>query len=91
MSLRLALHGIEALNTAIHELGHFIANLDHVHDRLNFMATGSIPKAQRTIKSQREDYAGKKLFTNDQRQLLIEQLKEGKWLGDFTVKGAGFQ
>jgi hypothetical protein len=72
-------------NTSIHELGHFIANLEHVNDSTNFMNTGGPPKQERTMASQREFWAGKKMFTANQKKRLIKQLKEEKWLGDLDI------
>jgi hypothetical protein len=73
-------------NCALHELGHFIANLDHSADRSNYMVTGSIPVEERTIRSQRHDWAGQKSFTPAQRIQLVAQIRTGVWLGDFTVE-----
>lgn len=73
-------------NTAIHELGHFIANEDHSADSRNYMMTGSPPVAQRSVQSQREHWAGQKSFTSTQRTRLIAQIRAGEWLGDFTVE-----
>jgi hypothetical protein len=72
-------------NTGIHELGHFIANLDHVNDSLNFMSTIGPPKEKRTLAVQREFWAGKKIFTDDQKKKLVKQIKEEKWLGDMDI------
>jgi hypothetical protein len=69
-------------NTVIHELGHFIADLSDVSDMSNYMGTFGPPKAKRTMATQREAWAGKKMFTDDQKQKLVKQLKEGIWLGD---------
>jgi hypothetical protein len=73
-------------NTALHELGHFIGNLDHSADRSNYMVTGSMPTEQRTIGSQRDDWAGQKSFTPVERVRLVAQIRAGVWLGDFTVE-----
>ena len=72
-------------NTAIHELGHFIADLDHVTDSTNFMSTMGPPKETRTLKTQREFWAGSQMFTTEQKKRLVKQIKEGNWLGDMTV------
>lgn len=72
-------------STAIHELGHFIANLDHSNDSTNFMSTMGPPKEKRTMATQRDFWAGKKVFTADQKQKLVKQLREEKWLGDMQV------
>jgi hypothetical protein len=72
-------------NTAIHELAHFIANLEHVDDSANFMSIMGPPVNQRTMAVQREFWAGKKMFLPAQRTRLIEQLKKGEWLGGMTT------
>jgi hypothetical protein len=72
-------------NTAIHELGHFIADLEHVNDSMNFMSTMGPPKETRTLKSQREFWAGHPMFTTDQTKRLVKQIKEETWLGDMTM------
>src|SRR5208283_2445755 len=40
-------------NTAMHELGHFIADLDHSSDMQNYMMTMGIPRDKRTLSTQR--------------------------------------
>lgn len=74
-------------NTAMHELGHFIANLDHVNGSGNFMTISGPPKDKRTMATQREFWAGKMVFSQEQKQRLIEQLKKKEWLGDLQIKG----
>jgi hypothetical protein len=66
-------------------LGHFIADLEHVNDSTNFMSTMGPPKEKRTLQSQREFWAGKQRFTDDQKKRLVKQLKEEKWLGDLEM------
>jgi hypothetical protein len=73
-------------NTAMHELGHFIADLDHTSDLGNYMFTWGIPKAQRNLQTQRQAWAGVKTFTGDQRAKIIQQLKAKQWLGDMSVE-----
>jgi hypothetical protein len=73
-------------STAIHELGHFIASLDHVNDAANFMSTMGPPKDQRTMASQREFWAGRKTFLESQRKKLVEQLRKEEWLGDMQIQ-----
>jgi len=72
-------------NSAIHELGHFIADLDHSPDMTNYMMTGGIPKDQRTLRSQRQTWAAHQSFNPEQRKKLMTQLKKREWLGDFQV------
>jgi hypothetical protein len=73
-------------NTALHELGHFIADLDHTAEIGNYMFTWGIPPAQRTLQSQRHAWAGQKTFTADQRAKIVRQLKAREWLGDMSVE-----
>jgi hypothetical protein len=74
-------------NTGLHELGHFIANLEHTTDPTNIMSDGfSKPKlAERNIKTQREFWATPQTFNGDQKKRLVTQLKTGVWLGGMTV------
>ena len=74
-------------NTAIHELGHFIADLKDTTNTGTFMSTGDLPVAQRTRASQRQHWAGKQVFKDDEKRKIIHQLKTGEWLGDFQVNG----
>jgi hypothetical protein len=78
--------GRAVANTAMHELGHFIANLDHSADTSNYMMTGSMPTAQRTLTSQRKHWAGRQSFSSGQRARLVAQLQACRWLGDFEVE-----
>lgn len=73
--------------TGLHELGHFIAQLDHFEDPMNIMNTGkSQPKLEdRTLKSQREFWAANSTFNDDQKKKLIAQLAAGVWLGGMTI------
>jgi hypothetical protein len=72
--------------TGLHELGHFIAKLDHFEDPHNIMCTGqSKPnKEDRTMKSQRDFWAGNTTFNDDQKTKLVAQLTKGEWLGDLS-------
>ena len=74
-------------NTALHELGHFTADLDHTGTPDNYMFTGGIPKEQRNLRSQRQTRAGVKSFTPDQRAKIVKQLKLKQWLGDMVIEG----
>jgi hypothetical protein len=73
-------------NTAMHELGHFIADLEHSTDPKNYMITGSLAPEQRNIRSVREFFAGQQSFTPEQRQKLVVQLRSEEWLGDITFE-----
>ena len=72
-------------NTGIHELGHFIANLEHVNDSMNFMSTMGPPQEGRTIATQREFWAGRKTFTPAQKERLIARFKDEQWQGGMVV------
>ncbi|AHG93257.1 hypothetical protein J421_5722 (plasmid) [Gemmatirosa kalamazoonensis] len=67
-------------NTGMHELGHFVAALPHVHDPNNYMVTGNPPVDMRTRRGRRAFFAGSKRFTSEQRGRLVEQLRSGTWL-----------
>ena len=73
-------------NTALHELGHFIADLDDTSAPANYMFTLGIPKEQRNLRTQRQTWAGVKSFTTDQRAKIVQQLKLKQWLGDVTIQ-----
>ena len=72
-------------NTGLHELGHFIANLEHTTDPTNIMCDGSPPLAERNIKTQRKFWGTPWIFNDDQKKRLVAQLKTGVWLGGMTV------
>jgi hypothetical protein len=76
-------------NTAMHELGHFIADLEHVKGSGNFMTIMGPDIDKRTMATQREFWAGKMVFSEDQKRKLVEQLKKKEWKGDsgFTIQG----
>jgi hypothetical protein len=73
--------GSALANVAIHELGHCVAQLKHVSDDTNYMRTGGLPVEKRNMASSREYWAGKKMFSSDQKERLIAQFKEENWLG----------
>jgi hypothetical protein len=70
-------------NTAIHELGHFIAFLDDSHDHSNYMITGGISKNERTRSNQRELFAGHKSFNAQQKVQIVAQFNTKVWLGEY--------
>jgi hypothetical protein len=74
-------------NTALHELGHFIANLQHTREPMNIMFDGPdpFPVAERTIKNQREFWGTPWTFNDDQKRRLVMQLTIGVWLGGMTT------
>ena len=53
-------------NTAIHELGHIIANLPHSPDRFNFMTNEDLPDELRNRENLRRFYAARLHFDDDQ-------------------------
>jgi len=70
-------------NTSLHELGHFIAGLEHVSDPGNYMATFG-PKI-RTMKTQRSFWAGHKSWFPDQEDQLVEHLRTGLYVDPLQV------
>jgi hypothetical protein len=73
-------------NTAMHELGHFIADLDHSGDPSNYMIDGGMPPELKTLRSQREWFAGQQSFTAEQRERLVAQIRAEVWQGDITFE-----
>jgi len=73
--------------TALHELGHIIAALDHFEDPMNIMNTGaSRPKvADRTLRKEREFWAANSTFNDDQKKKLIEHFKSGVWTNTMST------
>lgn len=70
-------------NTAIHELGHFIAFFDESSDHSNYMTTGGLPKNVRTRSNQRELFAGHKSFNAEQKAQIVAQFRIKVWLGEY--------
>ncbi|MBZ5625242.1 MAG: hypothetical protein LAQ69_42055 [Acidobacteriia bacterium] len=77
-----ALLGRALANCAIHELGHFIADLYHTSQTQNYMQTWGPPVNKRTLRTQREFWGGHQSFNAEQRQRLVTQLKKREWSGD---------
>lgn len=73
-------------NSALHELGHFVANLEDCRDLTNYMTTIGPNTSQRTMKSMRDWLAGPQSFTSDQHGKMVTQLRKAEWLGDFRVQ-----
>jgi hypothetical protein len=67
------------VNTAIHELGHFVANLDHSEDLRNYMTTAGPGKSHSTMSSMRSWLAGPMTFTHAQKQKMIMHLGKGEY------------
>ena len=74
-------------NTALHEIGHLVANFDDNRISGNFMSTLGPPKDKRTVKTQRAFWASKMSWTKKQEEALIKNIKLGKKAFDdeFTV------
>jgi hypothetical protein len=72
-------------NTSLHELGHFIAGLEHASDLGNYMATGGLQVRERTMKSQRSFWAGPKSWFPDQEDRLVEHLRTGRYVDPLEV------
>jgi hypothetical protein len=73
-------------NTALHELGHFIADLDHSQDLTNFMTTVGPTGKDRNFEAVRDWYAGPKTWTKEQHDRLVEKLKSGVYCDPIQFK-----
>jgi hypothetical protein len=72
-------------NTAVHELGHMMAQLDHTSFRGNFMYSGNLPRNMRTLESMRRHWAGHKSFSSDQSCRLIEAIRTNSFTGGMQI------
>ena len=74
-------------NTAVHELGHMIADLDHVDDPKNYMCWKAvlIPVSMRNRKNVRQAIGGPKYFIQSQIERLVEAIRSGKYADTFSV------
>lgn len=69
-------------NTAVHELGHRLASLEHTSDAANFMFDDPGPgKATLTREQLRQRLAGKKTWDDQQRGALTEAIGTGYYSG----------
>jgi hypothetical protein len=74
-------------NTAVHELGHYIALLEDVRIKdgpSNFMVSGDLQGNQRTLKGTRKFFAGHQSFSESQKEALVTQIRKGEWLGELA-------
>jgi len=77
-------------NTAVHELGHMIATLEHTNDPDNYMLSvgrtgANLPRERRNRTSMRFHWAGTKSFTSDQADRLVGAIRTGQYLGGMRV------
>jgi hypothetical protein len=78
-------------NTAVHELGHMIAKLEHTEDPNNFMySVGSLganlPRERRTRAAMRRHWARRLSFTDDQAKRLVCAMQTGYFAGGMRSK-----
>lgn len=78
-------------NTAMHEMGHRLASLDHALDPGNFLYSApgigsNLPPAQRSRENLRKHFGGKKRFNDDQRKALIQAIASGYYSGGERIK-----
>ncbi|HEY9206912.1 MAG TPA: DUF4157 domain-containing protein [Candidatus Methanoperedens sp.] len=73
-------------NTAVHELGHIMSQLDHVSSRDNFMATGNLPRNMRTQQNMRRYWAGRKTFSSDQITRLVQAIRNNQFTGGMQLR-----
>jgi hypothetical protein len=72
-------------NTAVHELGHIMAQLEHTPVRSNFMYSGNLPQGMRTMQSMRQHWAGQKSLSSDQNHRLVEAIRTNQFSGGMEV------
>jgi hypothetical protein len=78
-------------NTAVHEIGHRLASLDHVPDPSNFLYAvpgigANLPPGQRSRESLRKHFGGKKSFNEEQRKALMLAIGSGYYSGGERIK-----
>lgn len=78
-------------NTAVHEIAHTLASLDHVPDTSNFLyglpGTGAnLPPAQRTRETLRKHFGGRKTFNEEQRKALVDAIASGYYSGGERIR-----
>ncbi len=73
-------------NTALHEIGHMLAQLEHSPDPRDFMITGSPPRERRTRRYMREFFGGEKRFSDKDKPALICALRTGHYRGGMRVR-----
>ena len=74
-------------NTVLHEIGHLISYFDDNRVTGNFMSTVGPKRENRTLKTQREFFAGTMKWTAEQKKSLVANIKAGKkaFEDEFTV------
>ena len=80
-------------HTALHELGHILAKLEHTDDRTNYMFTtaesgSGLPKWERTRERLRRHYGDPQSFSEDQIKRMVCALRSGHYAGGMRVKSA---
>jgi hypothetical protein len=66
-------------NAAMHELGHFVANLEHSDDLTNYMTDAGPGKSHSTMRSMRKWLAGPLSFTPAQKEQMILHLEKSEY------------
>jgi hypothetical protein len=69
-------------NTTLHELGHFIADLEDNRIPGNFMSTLGPKNSERTLQTMRKYFGARLQWTKDQHTKLVGCLRSGTYLGD---------
>jgi hypothetical protein len=73
-------------NTAVHELGHMISQLDHSTAPDNFMITGNLPRGMRTRENMRRFFGGPKSFSSDQIPRLVGAIRLNQFAGGMRME-----
>lgn len=76
-------------NTALHEIGHLLAELEHTPDPANYLFSTDrgavLPKAQRSRESLEELYAGPKTFNETQQRAMVCAVRSGYYAGGMRI------
>jgi hypothetical protein len=76
-------------NTAVHELGHIMAKLEHTEDRTNFMfdqgGSANLPRELRTRESMRRYWSSRLTFNSDQERRLVCAIQTGNFSGGLEM------
>ena len=74
-------------NTGLHELGRFIADLEHTADPTNIMSDGNSKRKLADAPSRASASSGRRrrLSTTTRRSAWWRRYKTGVWLGGMTV------
>jgi hypothetical protein len=78
--------------TAVHELGHVMAQLPHTADRGNYMHSegslgANLPEHLRTLETMRRHWGGTKTFSGSQIRLLAQAMMAGPFKGGMKTQG----